>query len=138
MRESKQWSELADLDAFFYYADLDLDHANQHDVAVGVVQPKRSLFYDREDSAGVSEYENLPNGFYLEVMAKYDIANWIARRNTYVSAGQDGTKDRRLVTSQTAIEIARSEGNLDVNVLFIDFGQFQQPTQLRVPVGGAG
>lgn len=135
-KEARNWSQLADMDVFFFYDEVELDYATEHDIAMGVIQPKRSLFYDREDSAGVSEYENTPQSIYTEIVIKYDIASWIARRNQLVGDGQGGTQDRRVATSQSAIETKQANGELDVQVLFVAFADLQQPTQLTIPLGG--
>jgi len=127
---------VADIDMFFYHGELPVDRANEHDIALGVIQPKRSLFYNREDSAGINDYENYPNGFFLEVAMKYDIASWVARRNQLVGDGQNGTKDRRVATSQNVIDIQREGGEVNVMVLFVSFVDLQTPQKLTVPLGG--
>lgn len=131
-----QWSQLSDIDNFFYYEDLSVAVASRHDVAVGALQPKRSLFYDREDSAGISEYENLPNGFFAEINLKYDIVNWIGRRNQVVGDGQAGSEDRRVAVSQSTIQVRRSGGNVDISILFLTLGDLNQPQLLNIPAGG--
>ncbi len=134
--EPRAWSQLANLDVFFYYGSVDVEHATEHDIALGMIQPKRSLFYDRDDSTGISEYENLPNGFYQAIMMRYDIASWIARRNREVGDGQNGTEDRRVATSQTEIQIDQKGGEQNVRVRFIPFASLQEPVTLTIPIGG--
>jgi hypothetical protein len=136
MKEARKWTDLANMDAFFFYEDLPLDHSTEHDVAVGVMQPKRTLYYDREDSAGISEYENLPSGIYTEIVVKYDIASWVSRRNQFVGNGEDGTADRRIATSQSVITVERRGGEIDVNIVFASFADIQTPTRLTAPLGG--
>jgi tRNA(Glu) U13 pseudouridine synthase TruD len=50
---------------------------------------------------------------------RYEIADWIARRNRYVSSGNGGTRDRRAVTSQTVIQTSAGKDTTDVSVPYI-------------------
>lgn len=136
MAEARNFSELANLDVFFYYGQVGVDHETEHDIALGLLQSKRSLYYNREDSAGVAAYENLPNGIYSVVVLRFDIASWIARRNRRVGDGQNGTLDRRVATSQSIIDIQQNGDEMDVIVPFVKFADLQQPTKLTVPIGG--
>lgn len=138
MAEARNFSELADIDVFFFYGQIGVSHETEHDIALGLMQPSRSLYYDREDSAGVPEYEGLPNAAYSATIMKFDIASWVARRNLLVGDGQGGTQDRRVATSQTVIDVEQSGQEMDVTVRFISFSDMQTPTKLTVPIGGAG
>lgn len=137
MEESKQWKQLAQMDAFFFYEDLEVSHATQHDIAAGVMQPSRSLFYDREDSVGLEVHENVPISLFSEILMKYEIARWVARRNALVSTGDDGEIDRRVAVSQESIDIESNKaGEVDVRVLFISFADLNQTGQVSIPLGG--
>ena len=55
----KEISRLEDFDVFFYYGEpgSDLDLEIESDVLGGIIQPKRSLYYNRAEGCGVTEKE---------------------------------------------------------------------------------
>jgi hypothetical protein len=109
-----------DIDYFFYYGDIDLYDEVDADIAQGVVQDKRSMYYFRDFGAGLYQYENEnPSDLATAVAMRYEIADWIARRNRYVSSGNGGTRDRRAVTSQTVIQTSAGKDTTDVSVPYI-------------------
>lgn len=120
-------SEMISSDYFFYYGLVDQRAEISSDITQGVMQPKRSLFYDRSFGAGISEYENTPGGLSLEVGIKYDIASWIAQRNSEVSDGSNDTRDRRAVASQGSISVEQNGTDIDVAVLYIPYFDYQTP-----------
>ncbi len=128
-------SELGDIDMLFYYGQGDLQAETEHDLLLGLLQDKRSLYYNRQDGAGVREYENHPNGLLIEVGLRYDIMSWVARRNSMVGDGDDGTKDRRVATSQTVILLSRKGSSLDIQVLYISYIDLEQPRTINIPLG---
>jgi len=107
---------------FLYYGQSPLSDEVDFDLKVGLMQGKRTLFYDRGFGVGVDEYENIPSGLALEIGLKYDIASWISARNATVTDGSNGTRDRRAVTSQTVIDVIQLEGNVDIVVKYIMLG----------------
>lgn len=123
-----------DGDYFFFYGLVDQRKEIEGDLFQGIMQSKRSMFYARQYGAGVPEYENTAGGLSLEVNMKYDIASWIAQRNKEISTGTDGTRDRRVVTSQSAIRINQRMGEVDVQVLYIPFYDYQAPGIVQVPL----
>jgi hypothetical protein len=123
-----------DGDYFFFYGSVDQRKEIEADLVQGIMQGKRSLFYDRSFGAGVPEYENTAGGLSLEVNMKYDISAWVARRNREVSDGTNGTRDRRVVTSQSAIKIDQRRGEADVQVLYIPFFDYEDPGIVQVPL----
>jgi len=131
-----EMNQLSDLDIFFFYGEKgsDLDIETQSDILAGIIQKKRSLFYDRQDSSGIPERENNPTGFVLEMSMKFDIVNWIAYRNTKISDGSNGTPDRRVAVSQNSIVITENQkGETDVNVEYIPFANIKQTDRIVVP-----
>lgn len=132
-----EYSQLSDFDLFFYYGEegSNLEMETQSDVLAGIIQPKRSLFYDRLDSSGVPEKENFPNSFVLEISTKYNIVSWCSYRNTKVSDGANGTPERRVAISQDLIAINyNNKGETDVNVQYIPFANIKQKVQVSVPL----
>lgn len=127
------------MDHFFYYGLDEVDREIDSDLIVGLFQPKRSLFYDPKDGVGITEYENLPAGFYLEVSLKYDIISWISRRNQVVADGDTiGTHDRRVATSQAVIRVDSDvqKGEVNVTVNYVPFSTMK-PAAVTLPIGGS-
>lgn len=127
---------LSDFDMFFYYGLNDLDLETRHDIMLNVMQPKRSLLGNRSlDAAGVSDYENTPVGINQQIKLPFDIVESIARRNQYVSNGENGTKDRRVALSQSIVRVeADTMGNVNIMVLYIPLASFKQ-SEISIPLG---
>jgi hypothetical protein len=129
---------LQDLDLFFYYGQNDLEIETKSDVLANIMQPKRSLFYNRAlDSSGVQDYENMPAGLTLRINLPYDIVNSLSKRNQFVSNGENGSKDRRIALSQATIrtEIDSKLGNVNVTILYIPLADFKQTQNLQFNLG---
>ncbi len=134
----KPLSILSDADVFFFYGKNDLEIENESDLVAGIIQPKRSLFYNREDGCGVSSRENFPNSLTLDIGIRYDIVNWSSLRNTRVTDGSEGTVDRRVAISQNTVSFIRdNKGNLDVNVGFIPFADISKPGAVSTNILGS-
>ena len=121
-------------DSFFYYGQDTLENESQFDLFQLLLQPKRSLYYSRRESAGVSEYENLPNGLQLQIFARYEIAGAIFYRNTLVVDGSNGTKDRRIAVSQNSIGFEAKEGNLNIFILYFLYANYETPQSHSFPL----
>lgn len=113
---SKAW------DVFFYYGDNSIEDENEIELEMGLIQPKRSLFYNRQEGAGVQEAENKPNSLSVAISLKYDIISWIAYRNTYISKDNP---DRRILSSQDYVGFEQSGNELDVNILYINLATYK-------------
>ena len=85
-------------DFFFDYGTGRNDVMDEiaHDIATGLIQSKRSLFYDRGDGVGLQDYENTPGNVVSQLLLKFDIVSWAGRRNDIVVNGQDGYPDKRI------------------------------------------
>jgi len=110
--------QYADLDYFFYYGENTLESECKYDLWTLLLQPKNSLLYDRQESAEIDEYENYPNAVFLQILLRFAIANAIAYRNSLVTDGSEGSKDRRIFTSQNSIGFQQREGELDIQVFY--------------------
>lgn len=107
-------------ETFFYYGKGDIREESKQDLEEVVVQSKRSLFYYRQGSSGITEYSNVSSLLLLQVLGKFDIASSIAYRNSFVSNGFQGSIDRRIILSQTSIEIIKDRaGNVQVKIEFL-------------------
>lgn len=120
-------------DNFFYYGEnvIEKDVEDEFDVWCGILQPLKSLFYFREEGAGVSQSENLPNTLSLLMGLNYNITKWFAFRNSYVSDGRDNFPDRRIAVSQQTIGIEQdNQGNLNIDLFYISFSDYEKPKNI--------
>lgn len=118
-------------DYFFYYGQIGLEEESKNDLWQLILQPKRSLYYNRRESAGINEYENRPNGIDLQIFARFEIANAVAYRNTLVTNGTDNTIDRRIAVSQNSIGFEARGGELDIQILYFLFADYEEPRSVN-------
>ncbi len=128
-------------DIFFQYgekskSDMDiLDMECRTDLYELLIQNKRSLFYYRSGSAGVSEYENNPNGIGLQIFARFDIAEAVSYRNQLVSNGENGSVDRRIAVSQNSVGFEQPQADeLNVLVLYFLYANYEEPKSNSFPM----
>jgi hypothetical protein len=131
----RELKELADINIFFYYGLLDLDLEIESDMAQIISQPKKSMFYNRSEGCGISDYENYPNTLLLEIMLRFDIVSGIYWRNSNVGDGTNGTKERRVAISQWSISTERIRENLNVAINYIPFNKYTAIKSINMPVG---
>lgn len=128
---------LGSFDNFFYYGKNDFQTEVESDLLQLLIQPKRSMLYNRQMGAGITSKENFPNTLSLQVMLRYDIISAIAYRNTVVTDGTDGTRDLRIAGSQFAVNFIPKGDNLDIQVLYFSFANTNQVQSINIPSGGA-
>lgn len=132
-------SELKDFDIFFYYGMNDLEIETKSDIYQNLLQPERSLLYNRsQDSAGIQKFENTPNTFQLQILLPYSIITSLAKRNSIVSAGQNGDIDRRVAVSQSTIRIEQEKEQASVILSYIPLANLQvidQTSIITIAVG---
>lgn len=119
-------------DYFFYYDNLPKKDIIQFEVMQGIIQPSRSLYYDRQDSCGIDAMENDPQSISTSIFVKYKIINWIAYRNSYVTDGNNNTTDKRIAASQNTINIENTTGVMNIAVYYISMDDISQQNQLQV------
>lgn len=125
-----------DIDFLFFYGSINLEEETKHDILLGLLQQKRTMFYNRSEGAGISSYENYPNGLSLHVGLRYDIVAWISKRNGEVSAGQGGYQDRRVAVSWNSIYVkSNNNGEIDINVQYIPFANYTGIKSVSIPAG---
>lgn len=127
--------EVSDINVFFYYGLLDDEVETEHNLMAGLLQPERSLYYDRSDSVGISSYENHPNNLMLQIQLRFQIANWVNFYNSYTGDGTNGSKERRLAISQFSILFDQVGDNLDITTLYIPFSNYTQIKSVKTSVG---
>ena len=127
------FEQLRDPDYFFYYGENDLQDEIASDLQQLINQPGRSLFYNRSnDTARLDQYENTPNVFANTILIPYTIVDAIARRNTYVGDGQNGTRDRRIVASQNTVKAEMDGSQLNISIFYIPLFNINDGQQMTV------
>jgi homoaconitase/3-isopropylmalate dehydratase large subunit len=127
--------ELSDINLFFYYGLLSEELEMEHNLMVGLTQPERSFYYDRTDSVGVGSFENHPNDLTLQILLRFQIADWVNYFNSYTGDGTGLSKERRMAASQFAIEFYANNDALDIDVLYIPFADYSQMKSLKTSIG---
>lgn len=121
-------------DHFFYYGLRPrLDEAID-DLTDIILQPKRSMFYNRSFGTELSGNRNMPKGGFFDALIRYDIANAVARNNSEISDGTNNSTDRRIAVSQQSIQIIKSSKGLDLSVDFIFFDGYNQINNFNIPL----
>lgn len=123
------------MDHFFYANMMTLRKEIMDDIETSLLVGDRSIPYFREYGAGLSTYENEPVSFSTLIKMRYDVASWLAKRNIYVSDGNDDKPDRRAVTSQTLIKIEQMEDHIDVVIPILTMFDMEV-SNMKVSVGG--
>jgi hypothetical protein len=122
--------------SFFYWGIIPLADEVQDDIMAGLMQGKRSLFYNREYGAGIRDYENAPNSASTMVMMKYEAVRFMAIRNGVVSDGSDGKVDRRAATSQAVVSVEKVGPDFDMTVPYWMLADLSRQKSVSIPIGG--
>jgi len=128
----RELTELSDINLFFGYGNYDLELETESDIIQGLMQPKRSMYYNRSDGCEIANMENYPNTLVGQVSIRYSIATFISRRNENLPTNMK--RDRRVIISQNLIDIKYDDG-LQINVLYIPLSNYNQinKTSYKVP-----
>lgn len=128
--------EVASIENFFFYGQGNIEQEIKHDILVGVTNPKRTMFYDREYGTDIDSYENKPISATMEVGIAFSVVEFMARRNNRVSDGSNGTRDRRVASSQSVIEISsKNRNDIDVEIRYIPFNDYEKIDSVSI-LGG--
>ena len=130
-------TEYKDFDNFFYYGQGDFETEQKSNVLSTVIQPNRSLFYDRfYDSVGIHQYENNPSSIVMQILIPFAIVSALSKMNMIVSNGENGL-DRRVAVSQNLIQVELgNNGQIDISIQFISFININSIQNVSLPVGG--
>jgi hypothetical protein len=128
-------SQLGSFDQFFYYGKADLDYENKSDALQLALQPKRTMYYNNDFGCGIANKRNFPNVIGLQILLKFEIATAFAQRNTVVTDGTNDTRDRRLAVSQTSIGFEQNGGEMNCNIYYIQYYNYQKGTITKMPMG---
>lgn len=126
----------SDVDNFFFSGEVDIDTQITSEVLQSLMQPKRSMFFNRSFGAGIPDYENKPLTAQLQIGMAYDIITGIARRNQEVPNGSDGTTDYRAVASQSGVVVEADGDTLGVSVWVIPLHSLQSRKIPAIPISG--
>ena len=129
------FDELSDINIFFFYGTLPLELETEHNLMSGLVQTERSMYYNRSDSVGIDSFENHPNNLILQILLRFQIANWVNFYNSYTGDGTGKSKERRVAISQFSISFEQLEDRLSLDVLYIPFSDYSQIKSLKKSVG---
>jgi hypothetical protein len=116
-------------DNFFYYSENDVKEQSKSELLRLCLQSKRRLFFNRDEGAGISDKENYPNTLSLQIDLRFQIASSISDYNQEVSNGEGESIDRRIAVSQNSIDFRKINGDLDVNVLYFLYSDYEQQNQ---------
>ncbi len=126
--------KLTDFDNFFYHGSGNLDDEIKSELLIMLLQPKKSLYYSRNDNAaGIKEYENQPQSINLEIGLRYDIVSAIGKRNLNVSRDNP---NRQVAASQSQIVINRNGVDVNISVLYLPLKDFRKPDNIEISLGG--
>ena len=130
-------------EGFFFWGTLPIQQEVSEDILTGVMQPKRSMYYNRDYGAGLPEYENSPISLVTIVTMRLEVAKFFSLRNSRVTTGQlvNGIQypDRRAATSQTAVNVVdEGGGGLAVDIPFFMLADVSGLKSVKTPIGGGG
>jgi len=125
------------LDQFFFYGEpgSDVNKEIDTDVQFAVIQPKRSLYFNRQFGCDITKRENHPNTAILMLTTRYDIVSSIAFINTTYPDQQGSPKDRRVAVGQTNINFRSSGDGISLEVKYIKFSSARKANNINLPVG---
>ena len=127
-------SQLQDFDNFYYYGLGDLQNETAGDLLQILVQQKRTLFYSRSrNAAGIQE--NHPNSVKIRTLFPFDIVSAISKRNQSTGNGQNGTKERRVATSQNQVQVKQNGSEADISVFYVPFVDINQKNKVGFQIG---
>jgi hypothetical protein len=123
------------MQSFFYAGQIPIEDEIYDDVLVGLIQPKRALFYNRGYGAGIADFENAPMNLGTMVMIKYEAARFMALRNGVVTNG-NGYPDRRTASSQSIVTVETDGPAINVSVGYIMLSDMVRSKAVSIPIGG--
>lgn len=120
-------------DHFWYAGQIDLQAEIEADMMWGLLQPKGSMFFARQDGTIAAKRLNSPSSIYQEIELRYDIAMHLAYRNTEVGNGSEDNRDQRVAASQQTITFKRpKKGELNINVGYYFYKDVARPEKLQL------
>lgn len=125
-----------DIDHFFYYGQTEQKTEIQGDVELCLFTPHRTMFYMRGYGSEISEFENKPISEISKMLLRYNIVKAIANLNSSTTTGDNGYRDRRVLTSQNEIQVSANGQNIDIQVGYLPMYDTNSRGQLDLSLGG--
>lgn len=125
-----------DIDHFFYYGQTEQKTEIQGDVELCLLTPHRTMFYMRDYGSEISEFENKPISEISKMLLRYNIVKAIANLNSSTTTGDNGYRDRRVLTSQNEIQVSANGQNIDIQVGYLPMYDTNSRGQLDLSLGG--
>ena len=125
-----------DIDHFFYYGQTEQKTEIQGDVELCLFTPHRTMFYMRDYGSEISEFENKPISEISKMLLHYNIVKAIANLNSSTTTGDNGYRDRRVLTSQNEIQVSANGQNIDIQVGYLPMYDTNSRGQLDLSLGG--
>lgn len=125
-----------DWDYFWYSDKVPLADEVAQDLRRGIIQPRGTMFFYRMDGTILYSKENAPlDSLNQQVETRYDIVDYIGRRNLEVDFGANNGRDQRAASSQSVITFDKIDrGAYEVRVLYFLFADLQSIRDLTVKV----
>ena len=125
-----------DIDHLFYYGQTEQKTEIQGDVELCLFTPHRTMFYMRGYGSEISEFENKPISEISKMLLRYNIVKAIANLNSSTTTGDNGYRDRRVLTSQNEIQVSANGQNIDIQVGYLPMYDTNSRGQLDLSLGG--
>ena len=125
-----------DIDHFFYYGQTEQKTEIQGDVELCLFTPHRTMFYMRGYGSEISEFENKPISDMSKMLLRYNVVKAIANFNSVTTTGDNGYRDRRVLTSQNEIQVSVNGQNIDIQVGYLPMYDTNSRGQLDLSLGG--
>lgn len=120
-------------DHFWYAGQLDLQSEIEADMMWGLLQPKGSMFFARDEGTIAARRVNSSGSVFQEIQFRYDIAMQLANRNIEVGDGSQDGRDYRALASQSTITFIRpTPGDLNINVGYLLSKDRAKPEDLKL------
>jgi hypothetical protein len=129
-------SEAASSDVFFFHDSMDVSKQIEADLLTGLVQSKRSLFYNRNYGCDIPAMENKPVSMIQQVLGAFGAINLIGLRNMRVSNGTNGNPDRRVASSQDKVTVETVGSEINISVGYVELRDLSQMRETSTPIGG--
>jgi len=132
------YSNSGDSNHFFYAGVEDQDQQISSEVIQALLTRKRSMFYWRNQGAGIPDYENLPITAQNKIAMAYDSVIALTNRNATVPNGQtSGQRDMRVAVSQSSITIDdNGNGEMEMTVQYIPIHSMTRTKSPAIPLAG--
>lgn len=101
-------------DTFLNYGSLDPIEETRFDMLCALEQSPASLFYARQESCNMADYENQPHSFFMEIGIRFSIMNWLTYRDMNLQ-----NDSKRIALSQKTILIKKQGDQLNIDIAFI-------------------